>query len=80
MASTELDLAALEAQLLTALKAGDQLEQIRLYRLAGEHHLASGEIDEGCFLLTNAWVLALAAGDPVEAGLHDMLARHGRVP
>ena len=73
------DLVALEHQLLTATQAGDQPAQMRLYRLAGEKHLRVGEIDQGCFYLTNAWVLSLAIGDPAEQELRQVLARHGRV-
>jgi len=68
-------MAELDEQLSAALYAGDQHEQMRLYRL-----LASGQVDEGCFLLTNAWVLALAMGDLAENDLHAQLAGFGRVP
>lgn len=74
------DWAALERRLTQALARGDQAAQSRLYRRAGEWRLQQGRVDEGCYLLTNAWVLALALGDPAEAELHDMLAAHGRVP
>lgn len=80
MAATELNLQALEAKLLMALRAGDQATQIQLYRQVGEHKLRDGLVDEGCFLLTNAWVLALSVGDAVEHELHGLLAQHGRVP
>ena len=80
MAATELDLQALEAKLLSALRTGDQTTQMHLYRQVGEHKLRNGSVDEGCFLLTNAWVLALSVGDAVEHELHSLLAQHGRVP
>lgn len=80
MATTELDLQALESRLLNALRTGDQSTQIHLYRQVGEHKLRNGMVDEGCFLLTNAWVLALSVGDVVEHELHSLLAQHGRVP
>ncbi len=73
------DLGGLEQRLLRATVAGDQAAQMRLYRLAGEHHLRLGNIDQGCFYLTNAWVLSLALGDVSEQELRQKLARHGRV-
>ena len=80
MSVEELDLPALDAQLLAALHAGDQAAQMKLYRLLGEHRLQQGLVDESCFLLTNAWVLALSLGDSAEHELHDLLAEYGRVP
>lgn len=75
-----MDLAALEAQLLEAAQSGDQKLQMRLYQQVGEFHLAHQRIDEGCFFLTNAWVMAVALGHTSEDSLYHTLEHHGRVP
>jgi len=74
------ELLALAEDVRSAASARDQVQQMRLYRQAGEHYLAAHDIDQGCFFITNAWVLALANGDDSEHELHQLLAAHGRVP
>lgn len=69
---------ALDAALLAAHAAGDGAALARLYTQAGDAAEASGAVDAACFFLTQAYVFALAAGDPRADALHARLLAHGR--
>jgi hypothetical protein len=61
-----------------ALRAGDVPAAVALYRDAADRAEADGEIDQACFLLTQAYIHALHVGLPEADDLRARLARHGR--
>ena len=70
--------ATLEAAILAAHAAGDEPALARLYAGAADAAEAAGEVDAACFLLTQAYVLALSSGAPEAGALHARLLAHGR--
>lgn len=66
------------ARVVAAHASGDLPLLIRLYTEAAEWFETRGAIDEACFFLTQAHVLALAEGDPRRAALHGKLCARGR--
>ena len=57
---------------------GDGPGLAELYAIAGSSMLESGLEDEGCFFLTQAYILALENGLEIAVPLHAELVRHGR--
>lgn len=61
-------------------RRGDLGALARDYAAAGDLFARTGRIDAACFYWTQAWILALDAGDgALEASTHAHLARFGRV-
>jgi hypothetical protein len=69
---------ALDAALLAAHAARDELALARLYACAADAAEARGETDAACFFLTQAYVFALCAGAAEADALHARLLAHGR--
>ena len=67
-----------DAALLKAHEDGDSKTLIELYGAAGKAALENGDIQQGCFFLTHAYVFALEAGAPEAAQFHKILKQHGR--
>ncbi len=74
----QLNLHGLNLEILEAWDQGNGPLLSRLYAKAGNLMLNSGRTDEGCFFLTQAYVLALENGLADAPVLHAELARHGR--
>ncbi|MEL7542264.1 MAG: hypothetical protein AAGJ70_00660 [Pseudomonadota bacterium] len=73
------EIGALEHAILDAHIGSDLPRLADGYRKGGNHAFASGEIDAGCFLFTQAYVYALKAGLPDFAEeLRAVLMHHGR--
>ena len=70
--------APLEREILDAHAAGDRLRTARLYAQAASRAEQSGDVDRACFYLTQAWVFALEAGDPLADELRARLVAQGR--
>ena len=69
----------LERRILKAHSGNDRAALAGLYREAGTHAEASGDLDRACYFYTQAYVFALDAGERREAAdLHAILKRHGR--
>ena len=68
----------LDSGILEAWSNGDGPRLAELYAAAGNSMLASGLEDEGCFFLTQAYIIALENGLEIAAPLHAELVRHGR--
>ena len=80
MAETAAHLAALDARLQVAAKAGDAVALARDYRCAADHAARDGNEDAAGFYLTHAYVWALVAGDAAgAASLARDLRRQGRL-
>ncbi len=73
-----MDRAALDAAILSAHAKDDGAALAGLYAKAGRAHLAAGEIDAGCFFLTQAYIFALEAGHDDAPALRALLKQHGR--
>ena len=67
-----------DAAFLAAHAEGDNRRLVELYRATGLSRIDSGDIDAGCFFLTQAYVLSLEAGLRDSAELHRLLASRGR--
>lgn len=72
------DLSRLNARILRAHSFGDQKALVQLYHRAATELEAGGETDAACFFLTQAYVCALEAGDPLAGPLRDALIARGR--
>ncbi len=73
------ELAELEALLLAAHARGDRAALVACYSEAGDLLESAGQIDAACFVRTQAYVLALEAGDRATAArMYAVLVRHGR--
>ena len=72
------DREALNQSLLDAYDQGDSKGLVSIYTKAADQSEASGDVDEACFFLTQAYVFALESGLPEAADLNQRLARHGR--
>ena len=68
----------LNSGILEARSNGDGPKLAELYAAAGNWMLESGHEDEGCFFLTQAYILALENGLEIAVPLHAELVRHGR--
>ena len=68
----------LNSRILEAWSSGDGARLAELYATAGKSMLASGLRDEGCFFLTQAYILALENGLELADSLHAELVRQGR--
>ena len=68
----------LDSVILEAWTNGDGPRLAELYATAGNSMLDSGLEDEGCFFLTQAYILALENGLEIAVALHAELVRHGR--
>ena len=68
----------LNSRILDAWSRGDGQLLAELYSEAGNSLLDSGLENEGCFYLTQAYILALENGLDTAAALHAELVRHGR--
>ena len=68
----------LNDQVLNAHQVGDSKTLSDIYHMLGQQELADDHITAGCFLLTQAYVYALEAGDPRVPEIHKILMAHGR--
>ena len=68
----------LNSGILEAWSNGDGPTLAELYAAAGNSMLDSGLEDEGCFFLTQAYILALEHGLEIAVPLHAELVKHGR--
>ncbi len=68
----------LNSRILDAWSRGDGQLLAELYSEAGNSLLDSGLENEGCFYLTQAYILALENGLDSAAALHAKLVKHGR--
>ena len=68
----------LEGSLAVAMAAKDIAKVVETYMCAAEKSEAAGDRDQGCFLLTQAWVFALEAGDSRAEELRARLIAQGR--
>ena len=73
-----MDRAVLDAALIDAHEAEDNVRLAQLYTSAADMAEAEGDIDACCFYLTHAYVFALASGAPEAGALHLRLLAHGR--
>ena len=73
--STALD--RLNQQVLAAHKEGDGRRLSELYARAGHRMISDGQITEGCFFLTQAYVFALEEGMDSADNIHATLVKLG---
>ncbi len=73
-----MDPTRLDRELMAAHEAGDKAALTRLYRRAGDAMLAQGDIDAGCFFMTQAYIFALDCGAAAAPEIRQILIRHGR--
>ena len=73
-----MDRAVLDAALIDAHEAEDNVRLAQLYTSAADMTEAKGDIDACCFYLTHAYVFALASGAPDAGALHVRLLAYGR--
>ena len=69
---------SLEQKLLDAHDAGKTSVLAALYSEAAELAEHAGETDRACFFLTQAWIFALEAGDPLANDIRARLVAQGR--
>ncbi len=65
-------------RLLAAYARGDGREMMQIYQAAGRAALDAGDIDAGCFLLTQAYVYGLELGAIEAEELRAILVQYGR--
>ncbi len=65
-------------RLLAAYARGDGREMMQIYQAAGRVALDEGDIDAGCFLLTQAYVYGLELGAAETEELRTILIQYGR--
>ncbi len=65
-------------RLLAAYARGDGREMMQIYQAAGRVALDAGDIDAGCFLLTQAYVYGLELGAAEAEELRVILVQYGR--
>ena len=65
-------------RLLAAYARGDGREMMQIYQAAGRGALDAGDIDAGCFLLTQAYVYGLELGAAEAEELRAILVGYGR--
>ncbi len=68
----------LNAAIIDAWRRDDGEALAGLYASAGQALLDAGRTDEGCFFLTQAYVLALEHGLDMAIRIHTELVRQGR--
>lgn len=68
----------LDGMLAAALAARDIATVVETYMRAAQMAEAAGDTDRGCFLLTQAWIFALEAGDARAGSLRARLIAQGR--
>ena len=68
----------LNSRILDAWSRGDGARLAELYADAGNSFLGNDLEDEGCFFLTQAYILALENGLGIAATVHRELVRRGR--
>ena len=68
----------LNSRIMEAWSGGDGPRLAELYAVAGNSMIGSGLTNEGCFFLTQAYVLALENGLELANSLHAELVRQGR--
>jgi len=73
-----MDLADLDAALLSAHHLNDREALVALYQKAGQTCLSQNQVDAGCFYLTHAYIYALEQGQAEAADIHALLVLHGR--
>ena len=69
---------ALDEQLFAALDRYDLESVTGIYLQAAEMSEAEGDIPRSCFLLTQAWIYALEAGDRRAGNIRARLVAQGR--
>lgn len=67
-----------DAQVVAAHASGNLPLLLNLYAEAAAWFEGRGAVDEACFFLTQAYVLALATGSPQRVALHQRLCAYGR--
>ena len=72
------DIGADNTRLLAAYARGDGREMMQIYQAAGRVALDAGDIDAGCFLLTQAYVYGLELGAAEAEELRTILVQYGR--
>ena len=72
------DIRADNTRLLAAYARGDGREMMQIYQTAGRVALDAGDIDAGCFLLTQAYVYGLELGAAEAEELRTILVQYGR--
>ncbi len=72
------DIGADNTRLLAAYARGDGREMMQIYQAAGRVALDAGDIDAGCFLLTQAYVYGLELGAIEAEELRAILIQYGR--
>jgi hypothetical protein len=76
----EQTIATLDQQIRASHGRGDLAALARDYAAGGDLYARMGRIDAACFYWTQAWILALDAGDQrLEASTHAHLAHLGRI-
>ncbi len=70
--------ASFERDILDAHASGDRREIALLYAEAASRAERSGDGDRAGFFLTQAWIFALEAGDPLADELRARLVAQGR--
>lgn len=68
----------IDSAILAAHDKGDGVRLAALYAQAGRRMVADGDIDEGCFFLTQAYVFALEHGLEDAERIHAELVSFGR--
>jgi hypothetical protein len=69
----------IDAEIIEAHTRDDAARLAGLYADAARLHVATGDIDQAAFLLVNAYVWALDAGEhTIAAEAREFLLRHGR--
>ena len=68
----------LDKALIAAHEMGDHGELVQLYRQASAYMLTRGQVDAGCFFLTQAYVFALEIGAAEAPEIRRILVTHGR--
>lgn len=68
----------LEEELLAAHANRDLHRLARGYARAADLAELGGQVDQACFFLTQGWIFALEAGDPLSDTLKARLIAHGR--
>ena len=67
----------IEKAILAAHAAGNGQAMAELYAEAAQHMLSNGQIERGCFYLTQGYVFALEEGLASASGIHARLVELG---
>lgn len=68
----------LDRELAAAIREMDPARVAKTYARAADLMEADGDVDGACFLLTQAMIFALEAGDPLAGKLRARLIAYGR--